>query len=70
MDAFAAIFCDHTQISSCCEPECGHYSCPCGLSWDDGFSSPFDEDFLEDFTVAPVAPAVEEHAPQEEETEE
>jgi hypothetical protein len=37
--------CDHTQIAPCCDPiDCGHYSCPCGLYWDDGASGPFMED--------------------------
>lgn len=51
---FETVFCDHVQIAPCCEPDCGHYSCPCGLYWDDGAEgSPFFEDDLE-YDFGPV----------------
>lgn len=28
-------FCDHSQMKEC-HPGCGHFSCPCGISWDEG----------------------------------
>jgi hypothetical protein len=35
--------CDHAQMNSCCVG-CGHFSCPCGLYWDDGAWGQFDEE--------------------------
>lgn len=54
-----AIFCDHTQIAPCCEPDCGHYSCPCGLFWDDGaFVAPYDPFFYDiDYDFGPAEQA-------------
>lgn len=31
----AAISCDHAAMAEC-HPGCGHFSCPCGVSWDEG----------------------------------
>ena len=45
---YAALVCDHSAMAPCCEPDCGHYRCPCGISWDDGafgswgFDGPWD----------------------------
>lgn len=41
MQRFEAVFCDHTQMAPCCEPDCGHYSCPCGIYWDEGAEGGF-----------------------------
>lgn len=30
-----AVFCDHSQMLEC-HDGCGHFSCPCGLFWDEG----------------------------------
>lgn len=30
-----AISCNHSRMTEC-HPGCGHYSCPCGVSWDEG----------------------------------
>ena len=31
----AAIDCGHSAMTECCDG-CGHFSCPCGVSWDEG----------------------------------
>jgi hypothetical protein len=36
-----SLFCDHTQMAECCDG-CGHFSCPCGITWDEGFEGPFE----------------------------
>lgn len=28
-------FCSHRQMQEC-HPGCGHFACPCGVSWDEG----------------------------------
>lgn len=28
--------CDHSQMTEC-HVGCGHFSCPCGITWDEGF---------------------------------
>ena len=28
-------FCSHRRMQECC-PGCGHFTCPCGVSWDEG----------------------------------
>ena len=59
LTTYQAVFCDHLQIAPCCEsPDCGHYSCPCGIYWDDGAWGSFFEDgemYLDDFGPADVA---------------
>lgn len=35
----AAWECDHAQMTECCEG-CGHFSCPCGIYWDEGAEGP------------------------------
>lgn len=35
-------FCDHAAMVECCEG-CGHFSCPCGVEWDDGSEGEFIE---------------------------
>lgn len=37
--SIAAWTCDHRKMRECC-PGCGHYSCPCGISWDEGAEGP------------------------------
>jgi len=27
-------YCEHDAMSECCDG-CGHFSCPCGVSWDE-----------------------------------
>jgi len=48
----AAWECDHSQMRECCEG-CGHFSCPCGITWDEGAEGgPFyDEVFYEDLAI-------------------
>lgn len=33
-------YCDHRQMRECCQGPsgkgCGHFSCPCGVTWDEG----------------------------------
>lgn len=36
----AGIECDHAQMAEC-HPGCGHFSCPCGVSWDEGAEGPW-----------------------------
>lgn len=48
-------FCDHTDMVECC-PGCGHFNCPCGVSWDEGFEGdeyldPFDMMVSQDWSV-------------------
>lgn len=31
----AALSCDHSAMAEC-HPGCGHFACPCGISWDEG----------------------------------
>lgn len=41
---YDAIFCDHSQMTECCPVVgCGHFSCPCGISWDEYAEGHFDE---------------------------
>jgi hypothetical protein len=36
--------CDHSAMTECCDG-CGHFSCPCGITWDEGSEGgPFDYD--------------------------
>ncbi len=46
---YDAVFCDHSEMKECC-PGCGHFSCPCGIAWDEAAEGPgpFEEDELED----------------------
>lgn len=44
MTDFEALYCDHTAMTECC-PGCGHFSCPCGITWDEGAEGHF---FFED----------------------
>lgn len=41
--------CDHKAMTECCDG-CGHFSCPCGVNWDEGAEGPgpFDEDYYPD----------------------
>lgn len=32
--------CDHSQMTECCDG-CGHFSCPCGIYWDEGAEGHF-----------------------------
>jgi hypothetical protein len=43
MYVYDAIFCDHSQIAECHEGG-GHFSCPCGIYWDDGAEGYFSEE--------------------------
>lgn len=45
----AAWECDHSQMRECCEG-CGHFSCPCGINWDEGAEGHFDDE-IEDLSV-------------------
>jgi len=48
---YNAIFCDHSQMKECCSGSgsgCGHFSCPCGVYWDDGAEGSFSEDYDDD----------------------
>ncbi len=44
----AGAFCDHTAMAEChpatCEGQegCGHFTCPCGIAWDDVFGADHD----------------------------
>lgn len=38
--------CDHSQMTEC-HPGCGHFSCPCGVSWDEGSDGGYYEDATE-----------------------
>jgi len=31
--------CDHAAMTECCDG-CGHFSCPCGVAWDEGAEGP------------------------------
>ena len=33
--------CDHSAMTECC-PGCGHLSCPCGITWDEGSEGEWD----------------------------
>jgi hypothetical protein len=35
--------CDHSQMTEC-HDGCGHFSCPCGIYWDDGAEGHFSEE--------------------------
>ena len=35
----AGAFCDHRKMREC-HSGCGHFSCPCGVSWDEGAEGP------------------------------
>lgn len=39
--------CDHSGMDEC-HPGCGHFACPCGVSWDEGAFGPQDDDELKD----------------------
>ena len=42
----AAWECDHAQMRECCEG-CGHFSCPCGITWDESAEGgPFRDDIF------------------------
>ena len=53
----AAWECDHAQMTECCEG-CGHFSCPCGITWDENFEGgPFAYDSaqeVEDWIIEAV----------------
>lgn len=36
--------CDHSDMDECCEG-CGHFSCSCGLSWDDEAFGHFEDEW-------------------------
>ena len=44
----AGAFCDHARMSECCEG-CGHFSCPCGINWDEGSEGGFFETYEGEF---------------------
>jgi hypothetical protein len=54
---FRSLECDHSQMKEC-HPGCGHYSCPCGIFWDDGFDG-FDSQISsdDDGVFVPALPA-------------
>ncbi len=44
----ASAFCDHSMMSECCVG-CGHFSCPCGVNWDEGSDGGFFETYEGEF---------------------
>lgn len=50
LSQYESVFCDHTRMAPCCDPDCGHYSCPCGIYWDDGAESDFTFEEMEEMS--------------------
>lgn len=44
----AGAFCDHASMVECCDG-CGHFSCPCGVDWDEGSEGGFFETYEGEF---------------------
>lgn len=40
-DVLAGLACDHLEMDEC-HSGCGHFACPCGVSWDEGSEGPWE----------------------------
>lgn len=42
-------FCDHAKMTECCDG-CGHFSCACGVAWDEESEGGFFETYEGEFS--------------------